>query len=312
MGPTRDPVSPGGPPEDPLQQLVSAAAELLRQPIPAKVIGANVKVVSVERQGNERRGLVASVRRGGRSHGLSLADVEAEAGSPLGELIDRYRALLGLGSADRSTGSAIQPGSTQEQAVLAVKDTAAACRLLEGGQPVTLRSSGIWRLVPAEIATVVVKKSWLHAGTTYVAGEVQATRLDVARLGLTPLRLLPRGEWDPAEEYWGEGEAPPEWAEAIIARGPRPEFEMEQVIPGADPDNWDTDPIIEASELQQAGDHAGARALLMRELREDLRCLDAHAHLGNHLLERRPADALRHYEAGVRIGELSLGPGFDA
>ena len=27
-------------------------------------------------------------------------------------------------------------------------------------------------------------------------------------------RLLPQGEWDPDEEYWGEEEAPPAWAEA--------------------------------------------------------------------------------------------------
>jgi tetratricopeptide (TPR) repeat protein len=45
----------------------------------------------------------------------------------------------------------------------------------------------------------------------------------------------------------------------------------------------------------------------MKMLAADLRCLDAHAHLGNFLFARRPADAIRHYEVGVRIGELSLG-----
>ena len=43
----------------------------------------------------------------------------------------------------------------------------------------------------------------------------------------------------------------------------------------------------------------------------DLRCLDAHAHLGNSVFDWRPEEAIRHYEAGVRIGELSLGEGFD-
>ena len=43
----------------------------------------------------------------------------------------------------------------------------------------------------------------------------------------------------------------------------------------------------------------------------DLRCLDAHAHLGNFCFERRPEDSIRHYEAGYRIGELSLEEGFD-
>ncbi len=49
----------------------------------------------------------------------------------------------------------------------------------------------------------------------------------------------------------------------------------------------------------------------MRLCEADLRCLDAHAHLGNFTLEREPEQAIRHYEAGVRIGELSLPRGFD-
>ena len=43
----------------------------------------------------------------------------------------------------------------------------------------------------------------------------------------------------------------------------------------------------------------------------DLRCLDAHAHLGNMAFAGLPKDAIRHYEAGFRIGELSLGGAFD-
>jgi tetratricopeptide (TPR) repeat protein len=46
-------------------------------------------------------------------------------------------------------------------------------------------------------------------------------------------------------------------------------------------------------------------------LAADLRCLDAHAHLGNFAFENRPERAVRHYEAGLRIGELSLGECFD-
>jgi len=46
-------------------------------------------------------------------------------------------------------------------------------------------------------------------------------------------------------------------------------------------------------------------------LAADLRCLDAHAHLGNFAFDHRPEDAIRHYEVGVRIGELSLGDDFD-
>ena len=38
----------------------------------------------------------------------------------------------------------------------------------------------------------------------------------------------------------------------------------------------------------------------------DLRCLDAHAHLGNLKFEHSPDRAIRHYDIGRRIGELSL------
>jgi len=51
--------------------------------------------------------------------------------------------------------------------------------------------------------------------------------------------------------------------------------------------------------------------MLMELCRADLRCLDAHAHLGNLAFDRMPDDAVRHYEVGFRIGELSLPAGFD-
>lgn len=36
------------------------------------------------------------------------------------------------------------------------------------------------------------------------------------------------GVWDPDREYWGEeGDPIEEWARPIIARGPRPAFEMD-------------------------------------------------------------------------------------
>lgn len=140
---------------------------------------------------------------------------------------------------------------------------------------------------------------------------MESHRLDVAALGLVPLRLEDEWPWDPKEEYWGEADQPiEEWAKPILARGPRPSFEMEQVLPGADPDDWDSDPIIEASELNAAGSCLAARKLLVEMLAEDLRSLDAHAHLGNFAFNHLPEEAIRHYEVGVRIGELSLGSAF--
>jgi len=83
-----------------------------------------------------------------------------------------------------------------------------------------------------------------------VAGEVEGARLDVAALGLVPLRLEDRGIWNPRDEEWTAKGTPLEpWEQEIMARGPRPEYEMEQVLPGVDPADWDADPILDAVEL---------------------------------------------------------------
>lgn len=55
---------------------------------------------------------------------------------------------------------------------------------------------------------------------------------------------------------------------------------------------------------------SSARRILMALLEADLRCLDAHAHLGNLVFDHTAREALRHYEVGVRIGELSLAENF--
>ena len=196
---------------------------------------------------------------------------------------------------------------------MSLKQTAARCRVLDTTEPVTLRATGLWRVVPGEIVTVQPRKRWTYARNAYLSGEITAIRMDVLALGLTPLRLDEHGVWDPNEEYWGEEDEPiPEYARPIIDRGPRPLYEMEQVLPGDDPDDPDDDPIIQSNDLKDQGDFVGARKMLMELLDADLRCLDAHAHLGNLVFDPRSEDAIKHYEMGMRIGELSLGAGFDA
>jgi hypothetical protein len=88
-------------------------------------------------------------------------------------------------------------------------------------------------------------------------------------------------------------------------------FEMEQVVPGRSLEAFDEDPILEAIERREAGDPTGARSILAGMLETDLRCLDAHAHLGNIEFSLSPRRAIRHYEVGVRIGELSLPDEFE-
>ena len=119
------------------------------------------------------------------------------------------------------------------------------------------------------------------------------------------------GMWDPEEEYWGEADEPiEEWVLPIIAHGRRPMFEMEQVLPGEDPDDPFNDPITRSNDLKDAGERGEAVKILMELCQADLRCLDAHSRLGNFVFDHRPQDAVRHYEAGLRIGELSLGDDF--
>jgi hypothetical protein len=198
-----------------------------------------------------------------------------------------------------------------ELVVLSAKRKAFRCRQPDGGI-VTVRADSSWDLVLGEIVALAPRKRWRYAGHSYVSGTIESRRIDAAALGLVPLKLEGCGVWDPADEYWGEGDSPvPDWAELIVARGPRRQFEMEQVLPGEDPEDFDSDPIIQAVDLMNAGQHEPARELLMGLCEADIRCLDAHAHLGILFFDYMPEIALRHCEVGLRIGELSLGTAFD-
>lgn len=206
----------------------------------------------------------------------------------------------------------LEPNEAVELVVLSVKERAARCRLQGGSAIVTLRASRIWHVVPGEIAIVRPRRQWRYNGHSYLSGEIESSMLEVRTLGLVPLQVHDVGIWDPEEHYWGEeGEAIEEWAKPIIAKGPRPEFRMESVLPGADPDDPFSDPIAEAADLKEVGNYKGAHRILMDLCEADLRCLDAHAHLGNLVFDHLPKDAIRHYAVGLQIGELSLGDGFD-
>ncbi len=293
---------------------------------PATVVGQPVTVLKFDFTGNELRGLTAICRlEDGSRHTVSAADVVFPAGETGTLYIAAYRRWMGLPAfpattrrmapakpRGQGTMQAVLQGASVELVVLSVERLAVRCRYLGSDQRVTVRAKRFWNLAPGEILTLKANKQWDHAGHPYLSGEIASTRVAADELGLTPLGLTRHGNWDPAEEYWGEqGEPIAEWAKPLIARGRRPQFEMEQVIPGADPDDPFSDPIIESNDLKDAGDPAGAWKLLQSLCDADLRCLDAHAHLGNLEFDSAPQRAIRHYEIGVRIGELSLGAGFD-
>jgi hypothetical protein len=294
-------------------------------PAEGTVVGEPVLVIAFDYDGNERRGLTAKCRGAdGREHMVAAADVTMPPASEGGCFLAAYRKWMGLTPSRPSATSRRQRmragkavldiNGPVELAVLSVKQKAARCRLLGSGLEVTLRATGLWNVVPGEIAVVRPNKQWTYAGNPYLSGKIESTRLDVGPLDLIPLKLEARGVWDPAQEYWGEeGEPIDDWAKPIITRGRRPQFEMEQVLPGMDPDDPDpdADPIGQAVDCKDSGDMEGAYKILMDLCQADLRCLDAHAHLGNMVFDGRPEDAIRHYEAGFRIGELSLGTSFE-
>jgi hypothetical protein len=313
--------------EEQLWALHRAISDALELPTDVHVIGEPVALVAVDYGGNSRRGLVAACRReDGSEHRVGFADVQLRAGSAGYLYLAAYCKWLGVEPVSHEV--AVRPRARPRRhkaneddfdmskpvdlVVIAVKERAARCRLLGSERVITLRAGSLHRVVAGQIATVRPNKQWRHAGHPYLSGEIVGARTDAAALGLAPLELRPFAPWDPEEEYWGEdGEPIEDWAKPIIARGPRPQFEMKQVLPGSDPDDFDSDPILEANDLKDAGEIAEARNLLSKMLEVDLRCLDAHAHLGNMLFGVSPHWALSHYEVGVRIGELSLGDGFD-
>jgi len=290
-------------------------------PAEACVVGETVTVIRIDYDGNERRGMTARCRReDGSEYLMAASDVAFPERSKAAGYVAAYRTWLGiepypqvsLRKRPKATGDDLDMGRNVELIALAVKGNAISCRILGKDRVVTLRPSGFREVVvPGEIITVSPQKKWRYAGHPYLAGEIRTWRLNIPALCLTPLALEERGIWDPADHYWGEPDEPPEeWTKPIIRRGPRPEYEMEQVLPGADPGNPDTDPILEAVGLKKAGDHRGAHRMLMNLLAADLRCLDAHAHLGNFAFPHDPDTAIRYYHVGVRIGELSLGKDF--
>ena len=310
-----------------LRALETAAQTEVALPADAFVIGEPVTATAtaITYSGHPRAGLTLWGVRGERRVSVALSDVAFLPGSAGARFVSLYRAWLGFGelpsdpdvngpipmARDIAPTEDITIGSPVELVVLACKSNALRCRLLGTARELTLRTA-VRDEVPGVIVTVLPTRQWTHARHAYLAGNVLSMRADVEALGLVPLALHDRGDWDPAVHYWAEkGEAIEQWAKPIIAHGKRPMFELEQVLPGADPEDFDSNPIVEASELSAAGDPDGAAEVLMKLLAKDLRCLAAHAHLGNLAFDWALLVAQRHYEIGMCIGALSLGKKFD-
>ena len=204
-------------------------------------------------------------------------------------------------------------GREVEVAIIKLNQQSARIRLLDDGRDVTLRCPTWHELIPGQIATVRLSREWSFKGYGYASGAVLGVRTDVPALGLTPLPLEDCGEQDFSSfEPYVEGEPYADlwfWATAR----PRPSFEFNAIAwdaVAATTGDCEQTPVADAAELGELGEVDVARAMLMDVLAVDLRCIDAHAHLGNQLFEGSASRALVHYEIGKDIAELSLGPDF--
>jgi tetratricopeptide (TPR) repeat protein len=237
-------------------------------------------------------------RKTGESYTTARAHVERE-----------RKRLLGIPDDPAATKLPIRV----DAAVLDVGRTLAGIRIRGTGEQITLRARGISKLVPGQIITAQLEKRWTLYDQPYASGRIEDARIDIPALGLAPLPLT-GGELRDLRATYEPYEDPdpyaPLWRE--LTAEPRRSYEMDPIawgeFPGAGPDD---NPTCNAMELKEQGDLVGARDLLMDALDEDLRCLDAHAHLGNFAFDRSPERALVHYEIGFRIGELSLPQPFD-
>lgn len=182
---------------------------------------------------------------------------------------------------------------------------------------ITLRSSGYdaMRVAPGQLIDATLNKRWTWRGDAYASGSVERAWTDVQALGLEPLPLTDQGVLD-LNEVYEPYRRPDPYADMweFLASVTRRAFEFDGIAwgvgVGVDPVDDEACLVADAAEIGEH-DPSAARELLMEALLADLRCLDAHVHLGNLVFERRPEDAITHYDIAVGIGELSLGPRFD-
>ena len=307
--------------DEQLWAFLNAFEEELGEPVDAHMLGEPVQVESFAYDGNERRGLTAKVRKDGSTWSVALADVEFATLTREADLVDALRQVMGLKPVERKKATKakkqhkaqvedVEVGKPVDVLVLQVKQNATRLKILSSGRLITLRAA--LRAVPGQIATITPKKVWSFNGHPYMsADEVTDLRVDVSALGLVPLKVRDYGDWDPSTHPWGD-EPLEEWAQAILGAGPRPDCELEVISPSFIPSSGSTvdGPLVDAMHLLAEGEREEARQLFEEILAEDLRCLDAHAHLGQMVFEFDPREALRYFAVGVEIGNMSLGPEF--
>ncbi|MCA9185913.1 MAG: hypothetical protein KDA99_09850, partial [Planctomycetales bacterium] len=230
-----------------------------------------------------------------------------------GESYSTARQYVLRGKESRHVGESIFPKRITA-IVLGCSDRSIRLRPLDGTDVISLRTGGLtaYCVAPGQLVNVELSKRWTWSGFDHCAGRIERVWTDVAALGLDPLPLEDRGEYDlnaahepfeatdPYASMWHRSASRLRRAFAFsgIAWG---------VGVGVDSADGEACLVADAAEMQDSG---AARKLLMKALAADLRCVDAHAHLGNLAFHYRPEYAITHYDIAIRIAELSLPPDF--
>jgi hypothetical protein len=202
--------------------------------------------------------------------------------------------------------------------ILKCNQTSIRVKILESNEIVTLRTNSVdaWYAVPGQCIEAIITNRWTWRGITYASGAVNRSWTDIKTLGLEPLPLKDEGIEDLAaisEPY----KKPDPYAEMwdFFVSVPRKAYKFHEIAWGAgvgvDPEDAEENLVLDASEISDS-DPDGARQLLEKALSYDMRCIDAHVHLGNLCFDHWPKVAMAHYEVGIGVGYLSLGPDFNA
>ncbi len=148
-------------------------------PLPAEafVIGETVTVLAIDYEGNPRRGLAAKCRREeGSEQVIAACDLIFPEKSTAARYMAAYRKWLGMEPNPRVSLSKAQGRPRKaavddldmsrdvELIVLAVKENAVSCRIPGKGSIITLRTGGLWEIVPSETITVASRKQWRYGG----------------------------------------------------------------------------------------------------------------------------------------------------
>ena len=191
--------------------------------------------------------------------------------------------------------------------------------ILEGS--CTTCNSNVARLIEGEIDIAINKNT--RSKTQYAEDAINPDIFKIISFrkntknynfigNVEDLNIESCGNWEPDGEIFNERDEDDNLLplhhpyDKIKAIGRRPAWEMENILPGYNLDDFDC-PIGEGIDIYHSGDWYGAVKHMKNLLKKDDRCLDAYAHLGNWYLEDGDlAKALNFYKTGAAIGIKSI------